>query len=205
MISKYCGLLILCFTLAFASSYAETKVLAFAGSTRKDSFNKKLINEAANEARALGADVKVISLEDYPMPYYDGDLETQQGQPDNAKKIRQLMMQSQVIMIASPEYNGSLSAILKNTIDWASRNEQGAPSRDAFAGKTFVLLSTSPGNGGGSRGLAHLRAIIENVGGTVLTQQVTVPKAYEAFDNTGHLKDPKAKMELHNLIQQAVQ
>lgn len=183
---------------------AEVKVLAFSGSTREDSFNKKLILEAATIARQLDAKVTVINLNDYAMPFYDGDFEIKEGMPVKAKQFRQLMIESDVVIIASPEYNGSLSAILKNTIDWASRNETSAGSREAFKGKRFVLLSASPGSGGGARGLAHLRTVLENVGGTVLPQVVTVPDAYNAFDDQGLLKSPVLRKELQELVQAAI-
>src|SRR5262245_61507584 len=95
---------------------AETKILAFAGSTRKDSYNKKLVKEAAQIARKCGANVTVVDLKDYPIPLYDGDLEKDEGMPENAKRIRKMMIESDAILIASPEYNGSLPAVLKNVI-----------------------------------------------------------------------------------------
>jgi len=183
---------------------AETKVLAFSGSTREDSVNKKLVSEAANLARQMDADVVVVDLKDYSIPIYNGDLEAKEGMPNTVKQLRQLMIRSNVIFIASPEYNGSVSAILKNIIDWTSRSEQGTPSRDAFKGKKFVIMSASPGPSGGVRGLAHLKSIIENVGGTVISQQFVLPDAYNAFDEKGQLKDPKLKTELQQLIQSAI-
>jgi NAD(P)H-dependent FMN reductase len=184
--------------------HAEPKILAFAGSTREDSANKKLVLEAANLARQQGAFVTVIDLKNFPIAFYDADLESKEGMPSKARQLRQLMIDSDVILIASPEYNGSLSASLKNTIDWASRGEAGGSSREAFAGKIFGLMSASPGQGGGARGLVHLRNIIENIGGTVLPQQVVVPNSYNAFDSQGHLKDEKIKMEINQLIQAAI-
>ena len=196
-------LLVLC--LAFTATLgAEIKVLAFSGSMRKESANKKLVIEAANMATKLGATVTVINLEDYSMPFYDADLEAEKGLPANAKRLRQLMMDSQVIFIASPEYNSSLSAILKNTLDWATRDEHGAPSREAFSGKTFAIMSASPGPGGGSRGLVHLKSVIENAGGKIIPQTLSIPNSYDAFDAEGHLKDSKLKNELENLVQQAI-
>lgn len=183
---------------------AETKVLAFSGSTREDSFNKKLVQEAAKMAQQMGATVKVIDLRDYPLPHYDGDLEVKEGMPENAKRLRQLMIESQAIIIASPEYNSSVSSTLKNVLDWASRNEEGKSSREAFKGKKFAIMSTSPGKGGGARGLVHLRAIIEDVGGEVVKQQVTVPQAHSAFNAQGVLENPELKEQLKQEIQQIV-
>lgn len=196
-------MVILC--VAFSANLsAETKVLTFAGSTRENSVNKKLAVEAAALARQMGAKSRVIDLKNYPIPFYDADLEAREGMPTNAKKLRQLMIDSDVIFIASPEYNGSLSAVLKNAIDWASRNEEGSGSREAFKGKKFVIMSASPGAGGGARGLVHLRSIIENSGGVVIPQQLVVSDAYNAFDDQGHLKSEKIKDEMQQLIQIAL-
>lgn len=184
--------------------HAEIKVLALSGSLREDSVNRKLVLEAANIARQQGADVTVVNLKDYAIPFYDADLETQQKMPEGVKKLRQQMLQSQVIFIASPEYNGSLTGLLKNAIDWASRSETGSPSREAFQGKKFLLLSASPGPGGGARGLVHLKAILENLGGIVLPTQVVLPKAYNAFNAQGHLTNENAKAELKKAVLQAL-
>lgn len=196
-------MIVLCVVFS-ANLSAEIKVLAFAGSTRKDSVNKKLVVEAAQIARQMQANVTVIDLKEYPIPFYDEDLETKEGMPIKAKQLRQLMIQNDVILIASPEHNGSLSAVLKNAIDWASRSEKGGGSREAFQGKKFVLMSASPGSGGGARGLVHLRTIIENIGGTVLSQQVVVPDAYNAFDEQGHLKNEKVKKDIEQLVHKAI-
>lgn len=193
-------LVLLCISFSTILS-AQTRVLAFAGSSRTDSVNKKLVTEAANIAREMGADVKIIDLKDYPIPLYNSDLEAEMGMPENAKSIRRLMIDSQVILIASPEYNGSLSALLKNTLDWASRSENNSSSREAFKGKKFAIMSASPGTRGGARGLVHLRTIIEDIGGIVIPQQVVVPGSYKAFDEEGKLIDKKIYDDLHSLIQ----
>jgi len=158
---------------------AQMNVLVFAGSTRKDSYNKQLSLEAADIAKRLGANVTWVDLKDFPMPFYDADLEAK-GMPKNAKKFRDLMVANDMIVIASPEYNASIPAVLKNTLDWASRSD-GKASRSAFKGKKFALLSASPGQGGGARALVHLRSIIQDVGGEVISEQVSLPSAYNAF------------------------
>jgi NAD(P)H-dependent FMN reductase len=196
-------MLVLCVAYS-ATISAEIKVLAFSGSTREDSMNQKLVSEAAKIACQMKLQVKVINLRDYPIPFYDQDLETRLGMPQNAKSLRQLMIQSDVILIASPEYNGSVSAVLKNALDWASRGENGGGSRDAFKGKKFVIMSASPGSSGGARGLVHLRAIIEDVGGTVVSNQIVVSQAYNAFDEQKQLKSEKIKKELEKAIQSAI-
>lgn len=179
---------------------AETKILAFAGSTQENSVNKKLLREAVNLAKEAGAIVTVVNLKDYAAPFYDGDLESNEGMPAKAKELRTLMIQNSVIMIASPEYNGSLSAILKNALDWASRNEEKAPSREAFKGKKFILMCASPSPQGGARGLAHLKNIIEALGGTVVAQEIALPNAYTAFNEEGQLINPQVKAKLKETI-----
>jgi len=195
--------LISAFTLIYPLA-GEVNVLALSGSTRTESFNKKLINEAANIARQKGAHVTVIDLKDYPIPFYDGDLETNQGMPENAKRIRKLMLASDRIIIASPEYNGSLSAVLKNLIDWASRNEAGQPSRDAFTGKKFAIMSASLG-GGGSDVLSNLRAMITRIGGNVISDQTAVTNASAAFNDQGRLENRALKNQLTQEIAQLLQ
>lgn len=202
--SKWIFLCLVC-TLPLAGLQAEKNVLAFAGSTREGGFNKKLLLEAAQIAKQMGAHVTLIDLKDYPMPFFNEDLEKQEGMPAEVKEIRKLMIQSQVILIASPEYNGSITGILKNTLDWTTRTEKGESSREAYQGKIFAIMSASPGNGGGARSLAHLRTIIEAIGGKVLADQVVVPDAYHAFDEQGHLTNSKTKGELKNLIQKALE
>lgn len=164
---------------------AEKTVLAFSGSTRKESYNQKLVNEASELAKSFGAKVSIIYLSDFPIPFYDADLEAKIGLPPNAKKLRDLMIASDAIIISTPEYNASISAVLKNCLDWASRNEVGEPSREAFLGKRFCLMSASLGAGGGIRALTHLRAIIEDIGGNVISKQFTLGAAHAYFAETG--------------------
>lgn len=158
----------------------EMNVLVFAGSLREGSYNKKLALEAASEAKQMGAKVTLIDLKDYSMPFYDADLESK-GMPRNAKRLRDLMVASDAVIIACPEYNGSMPGMVKNALDWASRSESSGASRSAFQGKKFALLSASPGRGGGARGLVHLKGVIEEVGGKVISPQVSVPSAHNAF------------------------
>jgi chromate reductase, NAD(P)H dehydrogenase (quinone) len=169
---------------------STVKLLAFAGSTRTESFNKKLVKVAAEGARAAGAEVTLIDLRDFPMPLYDGDLEAEGGLPENAKKLKQLMIAHHGFLISAPEYNSSITGVLKNTIDWASRAEtDDEPSLVCFQGKAVALMSASPGGLGGLRGLVHVRAIFGNIGAHVLPDQISIPTAHEAFDASGALKN----------------
>ncbi len=174
----------------------EIKALLFAGSTRTESYNKKLINESARILDTLGVKTQVLDLRDYPIPFYDGDLETESGMPELAKKLKAQMIQAEIIVISTPEYNGSISAVLKNALDWTSRQDKGGSSREAYAGKTFVLLSTSPGGGGGKRALANLKAIIEAISKDEQPHLFSLPNASSAFDAEGHLKDKKPLQEV---------
>src|ERR1039458_3324477 len=162
-------------------------ILVFAGSTRNDSLNGKLALAAAAELRRAGADVTVPDLRDYPMPLYEGDLEAAQGMPAGAKAFKELVRGQDGMVIASPENNGSFSALLKNAIDWISRPEAGEGPLAVFRGKRAALLSASPGPGGGQRGLRHLRELLEMIGVRVVPSQVTVSRAMEAFDAEGRL------------------
>jgi chromate reductase len=183
---------------------AQTKVLALSGSTRKDSYNTKLLNEAAVIGKQLGMSITTINLEEFPMPFYNGDLERTKGMPEMAKRLRKLMIESDVILIASPEYNRSIPAVLKNSLDWASRSEDGKSSKEAFEGKIFALMSASPGKKGGVRGLQHLRDIIQDVHGDLIPQQVSVAQAHLAFDDKGHLKDEALRQKLQEELEQCL-
>ncbi len=178
---------------------AKPRILAFAGSLRRDSFNKKLVKVAAQGARAAGADVTEIDLKDYPLPLYDGDLEAAEGLPENAKKLKALFLDHKGLLISCPEYNSSITAVLKNVIDWVSRPAPGEASLAAFTGKVVSLMAASPGALGGLRGLVHVRSILGNIQCIVLPDQVAVSKANEAFDESGKLKDAKQQASIEKL------
>ena len=173
----------------------KVRILAFAGSARNNSWNKKLVRIAAKGARAAGAEVTDLDLADYPMPIYDGDLEATEGQPANAKRLKTLMINSHGFLIASPEYNSGYSPLLKNTLDWVSRPTPEEPSLLAFAGKVTALMSASPGALGGLRGLAQLRQVLSNIQVLVLPAQVTVPLAQNLFKKNGYLEDAEKHEE----------
>jgi chromate reductase, NAD(P)H dehydrogenase (quinone) len=178
---------------------AKPRILAFAGSLRRDSFNKKLVKVAAAGARAAGAEVTEIDLKDFPLPLYDGDIEAAEGLPANAKKLKELFLAHQGLLLACPEYNSSITAVLKNVIDWVSRPAPGEASLACFTGKVVSLMAASPGALGGLRGLVTVRSILGNIQCIVLPDQVAVGKAQEAFDEKGDLKDPKQKASVEKL------
>jgi chromate reductase len=180
------------------------KIVAFAGSTRSASYNKQLIAIAADAARAAGAEVTVVDLRDLALPLFDQDLEDASGLPEGAKKFKTLLRESDGFLIASPEYNSSITAVLKNAIDWASRGESDdEPPLVAFQGKAAALMSASPGGLGGLRGLVHLRAILGNIGMHVLPDQIAIPAAYEAFAD-GKLKDERKSKQVASIAQTLV-
>jgi len=171
---------------------AQAKILAFAGSLRKDSCNKKLLKIAVSGAENAGAEVHLIDLKNYPLPIYDQDIEDNEGIPDAAVRLKQLLRTHDGFMIASPEYNSSISGALKNTIDWTTRPEsENEPFLDCWNGKYAVLMSASPSNFGGMRGLVHLRAILGNIGVLVLPKDKSISQAYTAFTDSGQLKSEK--------------
>jgi chromate reductase, NAD(P)H dehydrogenase (quinone) len=177
------------------------KILAFAGSAREASFNKALVKIAAEGAKAAGAEVTYVDLRDLPMPLFDQDLEAKEGLSENVLKFKELMMAHRGFLIASPEYNGSITPLLKNAIDWASRPlpEEQPFALSCFRDKVAVLMSASPGGLGGLRGLTHVRTILSGIGVLVLPDQQAIPNAYQAFDTDGKLKDPKQQETVEQL------
>jgi chromate reductase, NAD(P)H dehydrogenase (quinone) len=178
---------------------AKPRILAFAGSTRSASYNKRLVAIAARAAETAGAEVRVIDLRDFALPLFDEDLESESGPPEAATRLKTLMVEHDGFLISSPEYNSSVSAVLKNAIDWASRPAAGEPPLVAYRGKVVTLMSASPGALGGLRGLVHLRSILGNIGVIVLPDQVAVPRAFEAFQEDGALKDAKQQASVQAL------
>lgn len=176
---------------------SQPKIVAFAGSLRTGSFNKKLLAIAADAARMAGAEVTVVDLRELALPVFDQDIEDASGLPEGAKKFKALLRASDGFLIASPEYNSSITAALKNAIDWASRSESDdEPSLVAYRGKVAALCSASPGALGGLRGLVTVRSILSNIGVLVLPDQVAIPTAHEAFDDAGKLKDERKAKQI---------
>ncbi len=165
------------------------KILVFSGSARKESYNQKLVRIAAQGAKKAGVETTVIDLADFPMPIFNQDFEAEHGLPEPAKAFKQLLIQHDGFLIASPEYNSAFSPLLKNAIDWASRREDNEPSLLAFKGKTAVIMSASPGALGGLRGLVFLRLLLSNIGINVLPDQQAIAQANQAFDKDGQLND----------------
>ena len=172
-------------------------ILVFAGSARRDSLNKKLARAAAASVQRAGGTATFIDLDDFAMPLYHGDLEASAGMPAAATRLRELFLAHQGLAIASPENNASVSALMKNTIDWLSRGTGDGKGTNSglapFSGKVAALLAASPGALGGMRGLPHLRQILGALDVTILSAQVAVGRAHEAFEADGSLKEPHIK------------
>ena len=178
----------------------QPKILAFGGSLRAASFNHQAAALAAAAAREAGAEVTLISLRDYPLPLFDQDLEAASGMPESARKLKALFLAHDGLIIASPEYNSTISAALKNAIDWVSRaTAADEPPLAALAGKTAAILAASPGGYGGSRGLAQLRPFLENIRVSVIEPQVTIPKAHELTGPDGAFVDQEVIQAVHAL------
>ena len=184
---------------------SSSKIVAFAGSTRTGSFNKQLVALAADAARSAGAEVTVVDLRDLALPLFDQNREAADGLPAGAKKFKTLLRESDGFLIASPEYNSSITGVLKNALDWATRSESDdEPPLAAFRGKAAALFAASPGALGGLRGLVHLRAILGNIGVLVLPDQVAIAVAHEAFDEAGKLKDERKGKQVAELARNLV-
>ena len=179
----------------------QPRIVAFAGSARKDSLNFQLVQVAAEGARAAGAHVTVLDMRDFPMPLFNQDLEEAEGPPANAGKLRDIMLAHEGLLIASPEYNSSITPLLKNTIDWVSRAADGKKALAAYEGKVAAVMSASPGRLGGLRGLVHLRSILSNIGVLVIPDQVAVGEAHTAFDADGDLADEGRRSSIQGLGQ----
>ena len=173
------------------------RLLFFAGSTREGSYNKKLAWLARLIASANGIEGVFVDLKDYPMPLYNGDLEAEQGPPLKAQEFKALLGEYQGVFIASPEYNSSVTPLLKNTIDWVTRvRAKGETGLEVYKTRVFALSGASPGYYGTMRSLLHLRQILEvGIGATVIPQQLALPRAGDAFLEDGSLKD-KAQQNL---------
>ena len=173
------------------------KLIAFSGSSRSGSFNQQLVEVAAEGARKAGAEVTVLNLGDFEMPVFNEDQEAKNGVPKDVLKLKQLLINCDGVLIASPEYNSSLSALLKNTIDWVSRPVEGEKPMEGFRGKVAGIMAASPGGLGGLRGLVHLRAILQNIGMIVVPAQHALRNANKAFDESGNLTDEKERSKVH--------
>jgi len=170
-------------------SSTNPKILAFSGSLRTESWNHKLVVAASRGAEAAGAMVTIIRLRDFPMPLYDQEVEDASGLPENCLKLKELFKAHHGFIVGCPEYNSSISAVLKNTVDWVSRPSEGEAPLECFDRKVVGLTAASPGGLGGIRGLPVERMLFGHIKAIVLPNQFALGKCHEAFDATGNLSD----------------
>ncbi|WP_245598785.1 NADPH-dependent FMN reductase [Methylomicrobium lacus] len=181
------------------TAFSMPKILAFSGSARKNSFNQRLVKIAAQGAEQAGAEVTVINLADFPMPIFNQDDEAEHGIPDAARAFKNLLIEHDGFLIASPEYNSAFSPLLKNAIDWASRREGDEAPLLAYRGKVAAIMAASPGALGGLRGLVFLRLLLSNIGVTVLPEQQAIVQADKALHPDGYLNDAQLQAAVLNL------
>lgn len=170
------------------------KILVFAGSTRNGAISGHVADNAARVLAQAGADVTRIALADYPLPIMDEDLEAEKGLPANAVKLARQIVAHDGVLVATPEYNGSIPPLLKNVIDWVSRvtSDGGRPVKP-YPGKPFALCSSSNGPFAGIRAINHLRAVLVHVGCDVVSPQCSVARGQDAFDDNGEFHDPRSR------------
>jgi chromate reductase len=166
---------------------SSPRILAFSGSARRESLNRKLLNVTVEAVRAAGGEVSLIDLNDYALPLYHGDLEDSDGLPQNAQKLIELIASHQGLLIASPEYNSMITPLLKNTLDWCTRGDD-----SPFPNKVAGVVSASPGAFGGIRSLKMAQQLLLHLGCHVVPAQPMLPHADKAFDAAGLLTDARA-------------
>lgn len=174
------------------------KVIAFAGSIRNESVNKRLSKIALKAAESAGAEVTWVDLADYQMPLYCQDYETEHGLPESVVSFKEMLKSNDGFLIASPEYNGSLTGVLKNAIDWASRPNGDEPRMACWNGKVVGLLAASPGGLGGLRGLSHLRTILAGIGTFVLPNHVAIGNSGTNLADDVQIADEKLQQAVAN-------
>jgi NAD(P)H-dependent FMN reductase len=181
------------------------KILVLAGSARQDSVHRKVARQVVEALREAGAEATLADLREFPMPIYDGDLEAGEGLPPAARALKELARRHDGFAIASPEYNGSFPALLKNALDWISRPEPGEPPLEVFRGRVAAILSASPGPGGGRRGLRHLRELLEMMNVRVIPQELAIARSGAALDAAGRLTRTEDLTGLRELAQALAQ
>jgi len=185
---------------------AVPKILVIPGSLRAKSYNVRLAALATKELTLADADVTRISLADYPLPIYDADGSEKSGPPANAVKLKQMVASHQGVFIASPEYNASITPLVKNTIDWISVvRERGEPQLAMFQNRVFAVGGASPGRSGAMQSLLALRQVlVAGCRALVIAEQVSVPNAADAFDEMDELKDTRAAGQLKAMARKLV-
>jgi chromate reductase, NAD(P)H dehydrogenase (quinone) len=182
------------------------KILVIPGSLRSGSHNAKLAMAAAHEFAQAGADVTRISLADFPLPIYDGDLQARSGVPTNAVNLKRMMGSHHGVLIVTPEYNSSVPPLVKNTIDWVTRVQDPQESRgQVFRERPFAIAAASEGRLGGIRALAALRLILSACHATVVPNQLALSFADQAYDDMDRLRKEADIEALKALVKQLIE
>jgi chromate reductase len=185
---------------------AALKILVIPGSLRTGSLNAKLAATIAVELAQAGAEVTRISLADFPLPIYDGDLQAKSGVPKHAINLKRMISAHHGVLIVTPEYNSSVPALLKNAIDWVSRVQDGGETRgQVFAERAFAIAAASHGRLGGTRALAALRLILSACQATVIPNQLALSFSAEAYDDMDRLKHPPDVEAMMGLVRQLIE
>jgi NAD(P)H-dependent FMN reductase len=181
------------------------KILVIPGSLRSGSLNAKLAAVLAQELAQSGADVTRISLGDFPLPIYDGDLQANSGVPQHAVNLKRMIAAHHGVLIVTPEYNSSVPALVKNTIDWVSRVQDPHETRgQVFHGRAFALAAASGNRLGGTRALAALRLILTACHAAVIPNQLALSFAEQAYDDMDRLKHPADIDTMRALVRQLI-
>jgi chromate reductase, NAD(P)H dehydrogenase (quinone) len=175
------------------------RILAFSGSARRESLNRKLLAVVVDATRAAGGEVTLLDLNEYPLPLYHGDLEDAQGMPAPAQKLVELIRTHDALLIASPEYNSQMTPLLKNTIDWCTRADE-----NPLIGKVAAIVSASPGHFGGIRSMTLARSLLTHLGCHVVPSQCVLPYADKAFDEAGALKEERMRKAAETVARELV-
>jgi len=178
------------------------KFLTFSGSARIDSFNQKTVLCIGSELQKQGAIVTNIKLSEFQAPVYHGDEEVAKGLPEATSRFKSLLHESDALVISCPEYNGFMTPLLLNTIDWATRSSDASVDLSGFKGKPVLVISSSPGPGGGSRAAVHLKTLLAGIGCFVSPDSFTVPSGFSAFDKAGQLIDVGLQKRASQIAQQ---
>jgi chromate reductase, NAD(P)H dehydrogenase (quinone) len=182
------------------------KILVFAGSIRIGAYSGRTADIAQKELAMQGAEVTRISLADYPLPLMDQDLEREKGIPENALKLARLIAAHDAVLICTPEYNGSIPPLVKNTIDWVSRvHKDGGKPLNPYSGKVGGICSSSNGNFAGIRSANHLRAVLSHIGMELIAPQVSVPNGGEAFDDSGNFREERLQQAMTRLCKTLIE
>jgi NAD(P)H-dependent FMN reductase len=181
------------------------KILVIPGSLRTGSLNARLAAAAAYEFAQADAEVTRISLGDFPLPIYDGDLQSKSGVPKNAINLKRMIGAHHGVLIVTPEYNSSVPPLIKNTIDWVTRVQDASEARgQVFRETPFAIAAASGGRLGGTRALAALRLILSACHATVIPNQLALSFADQAYDDMDRLKHPADIQALSALVRQLI-